>query len=98
MTSESEKIIPPYKNLDTSPFIYFDVVPTFGVLNGAIQIELAARILIPGEGQDVHAEFVSVGRLRCSPTAAEHLRTAVQKSLEMLNQPQAPLATATKLN
>ena len=34
-----------YENVDTAPFVYFDLSPTHGILGGAIQIELAARIL-----------------------------------------------------
>lgn len=34
---------PPYRNADTAPFIYFDFAPTFGIIAGAIGIELAAR-------------------------------------------------------
>jgi hypothetical protein len=34
-----------YENVDTAPFVYFDLSPTHGILGGTIQIELAARIL-----------------------------------------------------
>ena len=34
-----------YENVDTAPFVYFDLTPTHGIFGGAIQIELAARIL-----------------------------------------------------
>ncbi len=35
--------IPPVKNIATAPFIYFDGVPTFGVQNGLVEIELTSR-------------------------------------------------------
>lgn len=79
---------PPYRNVDHAPFIYFDVVPSFGVMHGTVQIELAARTLSPA-GKDVDIEIVACGRLRCSPTAAQALRDAIDKSLKMLAQPQS---------
>ena len=93
---KSELIV--YENVDTAPFVYFDLSPTHGILGGAIQIELAARILnaIPDGGVEI--KFITTGRLRCSPTAALNLRNAIDASLKMLEHPQqAPAATA-KLN
>ena len=76
-----------YENVDTAPFVYFDLCPTHGILGGAVQIELAARILnaIPG-------------RLRCSPTAALNLRNAIDASLKMLEHPQQSPVAAAKMN
>ena len=44
-----------YENVDTAPFVYFDLTPTHGILGGAIQIELAARILnaVPDGGVEI---------------------------------------------
>ncbi|RWN60312.1 MAG: hypothetical protein EOR99_32655 [Mesorhizobium sp.] len=78
---------PPYRDSDAAPFIYFDVAPTFGTMGGAIQIELAARILTPGD-EMVTSTFVATGRLRCSPAAAQNLVQALSKALEMIEQPQ----------
>jgi hypothetical protein len=61
--------------------VYFEFAPAFGVFAGAIQIELASRILTPRPGGAVDIEFVTSGRLRCSPAAAAHLRDAINKSL-----------------
>jgi len=33
-----------YENVDTAPFVYFDIAPAHGIMGGAIQIELASRI------------------------------------------------------
>ena len=94
---------PPFHSPDTAPFIYFDLVPTFGTMAGAIQIELAARTLIPLEDGSTRPEFVVTGRLRCSPTAIMSLRDAIDKSLELLKQLQeqpspAAASAASKLN
>jgi len=66
-------------------------------MNGAIQIELATRILLPGSDA-VLIKFMTSGRLRCSPTAARHLREALDAALKMLDQPQDSPAAASKLN
>lgn len=89
-------LIPPYKNPDGTPFIYFDVVPVFGTMADAIQIELAARVLSPAPDQQIITEFVASGRLRCSPAAAIELREAINKALDMLAQP-APQETPVPL-
>jgi hypothetical protein len=87
-----------YENVDTAPIVYFDIVPAHGVMGGAIQIELACRILDAIPDGNVEIKFVTSGRLRCSATAALNLRNAIDASLKMLEQPQqAPAATA-KLN
>jgi hypothetical protein len=93
---KSELIV--YENVDIAPFVYFDISPTHGILSGAIQIELAGRILNTAPDGRVEIKFITTGRLRCSPTAALNLRNAIDASLRMLEQPQqAPAATA-KLN
>ena len=95
-TEKNELII--YENVDTAPFVYFDISPTHGILNGAIQIELASRILNTAADGSVDIKFITTGRLRCSPAAALNLRNAIDAALRMLEQPQqAPAATA-KLN
>jgi hypothetical protein len=90
--------VPPYEDSSTAPFVYFDLVPTHGIMNGAIQIELAARVLLPKDGGGVLVKFVACGRLRCSPVAAGHLRDAIVGALKMLEQPQEGPTAASKLN
>jgi hypothetical protein len=92
-----DTVTPPYEDCSTAPFVYFDIVPTHGIMNGAIQIELASRILAPGDGAVV-IKFLTSGRLRCSPSAARHLREALDAALKMLEQPQDGPAAASKLN
>lgn len=78
-----------------APFIYFDHAPTFGTQSGAIQVELAARIIAPAQG-GTRNDFVLTAHLRCSPNAALELRNAIDKALGMLNLLGAPAATETK--
>jgi hypothetical protein len=85
-----------YVSVPTAPIIYFDFVPTYGVLGGAVQLELAARTMAPLENGGVSTNKVETGRLRCSPTAAKSLRDALDAALRMLEQPQQPpMATGT---
>ena len=93
---KSELIV--YENVDTAPFVYFDISPTHGVLGGAIQIELAARILNAVPDGGVEIKFITTGRLRCSPTAALNLRHAIDAALKMLEQPQQSPVAAAKMN
>ena len=94
-------IAPPFKNAPTAPFIFFDFAPAYGVLGGAIQVELAARTLIPDpNGTDVATEVIPTAHLRCSPIAAGFLRDALTAALEMLTKLQEPSAASAmgKLN
>ena len=87
-----------YENVNTAPFVYFDLTPTHGILGGTIQIELAARILNTLPDGGVEIKFITTGRLRCSPTAALNLRNAIDATLKMLEQPQQSPVAATKMN
>ncbi len=92
-------LVPPYEDTGTAPFIYFDMAPSFAVMAGAIQIELASRILIPNSSGGVEVKIIATGRLRCTPAAAQHLRSALEATLKMLEQPQEqPLAATGRLN
>ena len=70
-------------------FIHFDGVAAHGVMNGAVEIELASRILIPANDRTI-VEFVINGHIRCSPSAARALRSAIDDCLRMLEQPNSP--------
>ena len=96
MTDKSD--VPVYENVDTAPFVYFDIAPSHGIMGGAIQIELAARILNPKPDGTVEVKFVTTGRLRCSPIAAANLRNAIDAALTMLGQPQQSHVAAAKMN
>ena len=46
---------------ELAPFVYFDGVATFGIHNGAIQIELAANTILP-EGKGVKIDVMITNR------------------------------------
>lgn len=95
----AEEDAPGFRDCGTAPFIYFDIIPTFGVLNGAVQIELASRVLTPRADGGVNLHLLSTGHIRCSPAAAISLRDGINKALEMLTQPQGEQTpAANKLN
>ena len=90
--------VPSFDNRDDVPVIYFDIAPAYGVMSGIVQIELGARILVPQQDDSVDVRFVACGRLRCSATAAVHLRNALDASLKMLEQPAPNPVGVSKLN
>jgi len=91
---------PLFKTPDTTPTIYFDLAPTFGVFSGAIQIELFARTLTPHPDGPIVTEFIGAAHLRCSPAAAARLRDAINEVLKMFEQPPqiGPAAATGRLN
>lgn len=69
---------------ESAPFIYFDGALTYGILHGAVQIELAARTIIPtpdGKTRDAH---VITAHLRCSRNAALSLKSAIDNAFLLL--------------
>jgi hypothetical protein len=88
MANPSKTTIPPFKNREDAPIIYFDLAPAFGVMAGAVQIELSARTLTPvPDSTEVLIEFITAARLRCSPAAARLLRSSIDEALKMIEQP-----------
>jgi len=84
-----------------APLVYFDIVAAYGTMHGAVEIELATRILVPKPDGATEIKFLSSVRLRCSPAAATNLRGAIDAALKMLEpqQPQqAKPVTASELN
>jgi len=83
-----------------APLVYFDIVGAYGTMNGAVEIELATRILVPKPDGSTDVKFLSSGRIRCTPTAAANLRNSLDAALKMLEQPQANMTAiaAGKLN
>jgi hypothetical protein len=98
MTEPAEKNELIYENVDTAPIVYFDLAPAHGVIGGAIQIELAVRILNAVSDGNVETKFITSGRLRCCPVAALNLRNAIDAALKMLEQPQQSPVAAAKMN
>ena len=93
-----KKLLAGYMPIPTAPIIYFEYVPTYGILAGAIHIELAARALLPLANGSAVARMVDVGRIRCSPVAAKALKEALEAALKMLEQPQSPPMASSKPN
>ncbi len=89
----------PYENVSTAPVIYFDRTPAHGTLGGGIEVELAVRALCPNQDGAVDIKLITSGRLRCSPSGARHLITALNSALQLFDQQShgAP-AGASKLN
>jgi hypothetical protein len=81
-----------------APLVYFDIVGAYGTMHGAIEIELATRILVPKANGSTEVKFLSSGRLRCSATAATNLRNGLDAALKMLEQPQPNPVAAYELN
>jgi hypothetical protein len=79
---------PLLKNAASAPLVYFDNVPVFGTYGGTIEIELAARHLMPKPDGSVAADMSCTGHLRCSPQAAIMMIDALQKALDMLSRQQ----------
>lgn len=78
-----------YRNSDDAAFVYFDNAPAYGVLMGAIQVELSANVLLPvAKDGGIAVQEVVTAHLRCSPAAALALRTALGKALEMIQNSQ----------
>jgi hypothetical protein len=82
-----------------APLVYFDIVGAYGTMHGAIEVELATRILVPKPDGTTEVKFLSSGRLRCSATAAANLRAGLDAALKMLEAPQPnPVVAASKMN
>jgi len=82
---------PLLKNAAAAPIVYFDNAPVFGTYSGNIEVELAARVLMPKSDGMVSADMACTAHLRCSPAAALILADALTKAVEMHSkQAQAP--------
>jgi hypothetical protein len=74
---------------ENAPFVFFDGVLTHAVTNGVIQIELAAKIILPDGKGGALSEVVVTGRVRCSAAAAANLRRALDSALLIAARPVA---------
>jgi hypothetical protein len=94
MAVPERKPLPPnpplLKSAAVAPFIYFDGAPAYGCANGIVEIELAARVLMPKNDGTAATDLVCVSHLRCSAAAASNLREALDKAIEMLTQQGQP--------
>lgn len=74
---------PATRNIATAPMIYFDNVPTFGAMNGVVELDLAARVLVPQDNGGPKNELACVGHLRCSILSVALLRDVIDQALAM---------------
>jgi hypothetical protein len=81
-TGDDNSLIPPYRN-GFAPFVYFDFAAAFAVSNGVVEIELAARSLVPSGGA-ITTELVPVARLRCPIAAIPSLHEAIRRAMELV--------------
>ena len=82
-TTVPSQPLPLLKNVGAAPIVYFDGVPVYGTYAGTIELELAARMLMPKPDGSVSVDIACTAHLRCSPGAAIQLIGALQKALEM---------------
>jgi hypothetical protein len=92
-------VTPSYEDSHSATFVYFDIVAAHGTMNGAVQIELASRTLVPNPRGHVEIRFRTTGHVRCTPIAAAQLRDSLDAAIKMLEQPQQQSGQAgTTLN
>ena len=88
-----------YEDNGGAPFVYFDITSAHGTMNGAVQIELASRVMTPEPAGGVEIRFRASGHLRCTPAAAIQLRDSLNAALAMLEKMQEqPAAARNTLN
>ena len=68
---------------EQAPFVYFDGVVGLGTNHGAVQLELAARTVVPNGEGGVESKIVVTCHIRCSLHAAASLRDAIDKVLSL---------------
>lgn len=77
---------PMLKNTGAAPLVYFDSVPVYGIFSGNVEVELAARLLMPKPDGTVAADMGCTAHLRCSSQAAIMLIDALTKALDMMSK------------
>ena len=98
-TEPSTSTAPAYEDVSTAPIVYFDVAACHGAMGGVVQIEVAARILVPDpKNASVSIKFSPTGRLRCTRKAAQALINSLETAVKMLEQSQNEPTAASKLN
>lgn len=69
---------------DAAPVVYFDGVVAWGLLNGVMQVELAANHLLPTSltgDAEVKTRAVMSAHLRCNLVAAQQLRDMLDAAI-----------------
>lgn len=81
-------LLPLLKNAGAAPLVYFDNVPVYGNFGGNIEVELAARMLLPKPDGSVMIDMGCTGHLRCSIHAAKMLAEALNIVVAMFEKQQ----------
>lgn len=80
--------LPLLKNAGAAPLVYFDSVPVHGTFCGHIEVEIAARMLMPKPDGSVIVDMACTAHLRCSPQAARMMIETLTNALAMLERSQ----------
>lgn len=84
--------LPPISDIASAhaPFLYFEDAPTFGHMNGIIQITLEAlRMYSAAPGEQVATDRVLIAHLRMNVPAARALRAAIDGALLLAAPPES---------
>ena len=84
--------LPLLKNAGAAPLVFFDSVPVYGSFSGNVEIELAARMLMPKPDNTVMVDMACTGHLRCSINAAKVLAEALLSAVAMFEKQQHEIA------
>ena len=77
----AEKVPVPISDTSHAPFIYFENAPTFGFMNGVVNISLSANRTYAGPDGAIVNEQIVVAYLRGNIPAALSLRQAIDSAL-----------------
>jgi hypothetical protein len=75
------------------PVVFFDSAPTYGHLNGVIEITLTSRLVLPTTDNRCITEIIAAGHLRGSYASMTALRDAIDGALKMAAEPPIKLAS-----
>jgi hypothetical protein len=72
-----------------APYVFFEGAPTFGFVNGIVNVTLAASRHLMKDGAPA-SDFVVVANLRCTAVAALDLRNALDNALLLAARTEGP--------
>lgn len=78
---ESAASVKVVDGLSAAPLIYFEEAPNFGVLNGVMNVTLAARRALPDGKGNITTDMVATAYLRGNIPAMRALREAIDQAL-----------------
>ena len=84
----------PYAPPHETPFVFFDHVSSYGILDGVAQLTLEARRMRCDDGSTVIYERIMVAHLRCALPALGLLRTSIDGVIKLAASQATGSATA----